>query len=58
MDTNSDAKVVDIGVGQANPGDSLVMNARAAGNISQLWYFDALGNIKSAKNDYVIDLGS
>ena len=49
------AEVVDIRAGQGNPGDSLTMNARATGSISQLWYFDAQGNIRSAKNDYAID---
>ena len=56
MATN--AEVVDIGAGQGNPGDFLMMNVRVTGNISQLWYFDAQRNIRSAKNDYAIDKSS
>ena len=50
-------KTIDIGGGRGNPGDPIVMIPLQIGKTSQLWYFDAQGYIRSAMNDYGVEMG-
>ena len=50
-------KTIDIKGGLGNPGDSLVMMPLKMGKRSQQWRLDAQGFIRSAINDYAIEMG-
>ena len=54
---SSNPVFLDIGVGNGTAGDPLIAVRVLTMSISQRWYCDEQGYIRSAKNDYALDLG-